>query len=74
MFLIFCAFNRTGMQGGGVVTLFCICYTCTKAFTVILNGILEDSKSYNGDHPNLTPLSRLAGHSAGSNEEDCIFA
>ncbi|KAL5262181.1 hypothetical protein ACHWQZ_G007776 [Mnemiopsis leidyi] len=32
----------------------CICYTCTQAFTVILKGLLEDSRSFNGDPPHLT--------------------
>ena len=43
----------------------CICYTCTQAFTVILKGLLEDSRSFNGDPPHLTlnhgfPVIRLS--------------
>ena len=32
----------------------CICYTCTQALTVILKGLLKDSRSFNKDPPHLT--------------------
>ena len=42
----------------------CICYTCNQAFTVILKGLLEDSRSFNEDPSYLTlnhgfPIIRL---------------
>ena len=36
------------------LSLLFFCCTCTKAFTVILKGLLEDSRSFKGDPPTLT--------------------
>ena len=49
----------TENNGSYIVSIkFCIyiCYTCTQAFTVILilQGLLEDSSSFNGDPPHST--------------------
>ena len=48
-----------------------ICYTSTQAFTVILKGLLEDSRSFNRDPPHLTlnhgfPVIQLSRQKYGS--------